>query len=62
VNSPVFLVPLALLGFAAGGLRTWASLPHHPPCRRRLLQVSWVALLLCGAPAWLVLSAVLKIW
>jgi hypothetical protein len=62
VNSPAFLVPLALLGLAAGGLRTWASLPHHPPRRRRLLQAAWVVLLLVGAPAWLVLAAVLKLW
>jgi len=56
------LLPLALLGFAAGVLRAWASLPHHPPRRRRLLQFAWVALLLFGAPGWLVAAAVLGIW
>jgi hypothetical protein len=62
VNSLTFLIPLALLGLTAGGLRTWAALPHHPPTRRRLLQVAWVVLLLVGAPAWLVLAAVMGIW
>jgi hypothetical protein len=62
VNSPAFLVPLVLLGLTAGALRTWAALPHHPPPRRRLLQVAWVVLLLVGAPTWLVLAAVLKLW
>jgi hypothetical protein len=62
VNSPSFLLPLLLIGLAAGGLRTWASLPHHPARRHRLLQVAWVLLLLVGAPAWLVLAAVLGIW
>ena len=61
VNLPLFL-PLLLLGLAAGGLRTWANLPHHPPRRRRLLQFAWVALLLVAAPAWVVLAAVLRIW
>ena len=62
MNSASFLLPLIVIGFTAGGLRTWASLPHHPPRRRRLLQFGWVALLLVGVPAWLVLAAVLKIW
>jgi hypothetical protein len=62
VNLPVLLLPLLLLGFAAGALRAWASLPQHTQRRRRLLQVGWVALLLCGAPAWLVLAAVLRLW
>jgi hypothetical protein len=56
------LLPLLMLGLAAGALRAWAALPSHPPRRRRLLQFSWVALLLCGAPAWLVLAAVLRLW
>jgi hypothetical protein len=43
VNLPL-LLPLALLGFAAGVLR------------------AWVALLLFGAPGWLVAAAVLGVW
>ena len=62
MNLPLFLAPLLLLGFTAGGLRTWANLPHHPPPRRRLLQFAWVALLLAGVPAWLVLAAMLRLW
>jgi hypothetical protein len=62
VNLLLLLAPLLVLGFAAGGLRSWAALPTIPPRRRRLLQVAWVALLLCGAPAWLVLAAVLRLW
>jgi hypothetical protein len=62
VNLLLLVLPLLLLGFTAGALRAWATLPTHPPFRRRLLQVAWVALLLFGAPAWLVLAAVLKLW
>ena len=62
MNLLLLLLPLLLLGFAAGALRAWAALPGHPPRRRRLLQFGWVALLLVGAPAWLVLAAVLKLW
>ena len=60
MNLPL-LLPLLLLGFTAGAVRAWATLPTHPPGRRRLLQFGWVALLLVGAPAWLVLAAVLKV-
>jgi hypothetical protein len=56
------LLPLLLLGFTAGALRAWAALPAHPPRRRRLLQFGWVALLLFGAPAWLVAAALLGLW
>ncbi len=56
------VVPLLVLGFAAGALRGWASLPSHTPRRRRLLQFGWVALLLFAAPAWLVLAALLRLW
>jgi hypothetical protein len=62
VTSLPFLLPLIVIGFTAGGLRTWANLHHHPPRRRRLLQLGWVALLLAGVPAWLVLAAVLRLW
>jgi hypothetical protein len=59
VNLALLLLPLLLLGFCAGGLRAWSALPTHPPRRRRLLQFAWVALLLAGVPAWLVLAAML---
>ncbi len=61
MNLLLLLAPLLLLGFAAGVIRAWAGAPTLPP-RRRLLQVGWVALLLVGAPAWLVLAAVLGLW
>ena len=61
-HLPLLLLPLLLLGFAAGGLRAWSTLPQHLPRRRRLLQFAWVALLLAGAPAWLVLAALLGLW
>jgi hypothetical protein len=62
VNNAYFLLPLIVIGFTAGGLRTWANLHHHSPRRRRLFQFGWVALLLAGVPAWLVLAAVLRLW
>jgi hypothetical protein len=62
VKLLLLLLPLLLLGFAAGALRAWAALPQHPPRRRRLLQAAWVALLLAGAPAWLVAAALLGLW
>jgi hypothetical protein len=58
----LLLAPTLLLGVSAGALRAWAGLPTHPPRRRRLLQVAWVALLLAGTPAWLVLAALLGFW
>lgn len=54
--------PLLLVGFAAGVLRALALRADQPPRRRRALQAAWVLLLLAGAPAWLVLSAVLRLW
>ena len=54
--------PLLLLGFAAGIVRALARRPDLPTPRRRRLQVAWVLLLLVGAPLWLVLAAVLRIW
>jgi hypothetical protein len=62
VKLLLLTLPLLLLGFAAGALRAWASLEQHPPRRRRLLQAAWVALLLAGAPAWLVAAALLGLW
>jgi hypothetical protein len=67
VISPVtrllwLLLPLLLLGAAAGALRVRAAFPAHPPRRRRLFQIAWVVLLLVGAPAWLVAAALLGLW
>jgi hypothetical protein len=56
------LGPLVALGFAAGVLRTVALRPGATPRRRRALQAAWVLLLLAGAPLWLVLAAVLRLW
>jgi hypothetical protein len=53
-------LPLAALGFLAGGLRA-ASLRAREPRTRRLLQLAWVATLLVGGPLWLFLAATLRI-
>jgi hypothetical protein len=54
------LLPLLLVGFAAGGLRALAQ-RAQAPASRRLLQFSWIALLLFGAPLWLFLATALKL-
>jgi hypothetical protein len=61
-RAAVVLGPLLLLGFAAGVVRALAQRPDLAPAGRRRLQIAWVLLLLVGAPVWLVLSAVLRIW
>ncbi len=61
-RAAVLLGPLLLLGFAAGIVRALAQRPGLEPRRRRRLQAAWVLLLLVGAPVWLVLAAVLRIW
>lgn len=58
----LLLGPLLAIGFAAGALRALAQRPGAGPRRRRALQAAWVALLLAGAPLWLVLAAVLGVW
>jgi hypothetical protein len=58
----LFILPLLLLGIAAGALRAMADLHHLAPPRRRLLGLAWVLTLLCGAPAWLVVAALLGLW
>jgi hypothetical protein len=58
----LLLGPLLLLGFVAGALRAAALRAGLPPRRRRVLQASWVLLLLVGAPLWLFLAAALRIW
>ena len=56
------LGPLFVLGLAAGVLRALAQRPDLPARRRRALSAGWVLLLLVGAPLWLVLAAVLRLW
>jgi hypothetical protein len=56
------LGPLIAVGFVAGVLRAVAQRAGLSSRRRRGLQAAWVLLLLVGAPLWLVLAAVLRIW
>ena len=58
----VLLGPLFLLGLGAGALRALAQRPELTTRRRRALLATWVLLLLVGAPLWLLLAAVLRIW
>ena len=53
-----FIVPLLLIGAAAGALRA-ASHRAAEPGSRRLLTFAWIATLLFGAPLWLFLAATL---
>ena len=53
--------PLFLLGFAAGALRALGQRTDDPR-RRRALGLAWVLTLLVGAPLWLVLAALLRVW
>jgi len=61
-RAALLLGPLLLLGFAAGAVRALARRPGLAPARRRRLQLAWVLVLLLGAPLWLVLAAMLRIW
>lgn len=65
-RSPAALVlliaPLFALGFGAGLVRAYARRPDLSARRRRALSAAWVLLLLAGAPLWLLLAAVLRIW
>jgi hypothetical protein len=54
------LLPLLLVGFAAGALRA-AAMRVRGTAARRLLTFGWVALLLVGAPLWLFLAATLRL-
>jgi hypothetical protein len=58
----LLLGPLLALGFVAGALRAVALRSGLSAGLRRGLQAAWVLLLLVGAPLWLVLAAVLRIW
>jgi hypothetical protein len=66
VSSPgsllVLLLPLLLIGFAAGAVRALSLRADLAPGRRRTLQALWVVLLLAGAPLWLFLAAALRLW
>ncbi|MBK9518454.1 MAG: hypothetical protein IPO09_14100 [Anaeromyxobacter sp.] len=57
----LLLVPLFALGAAAGALRGLALRQPPGPGRRRR-SIGWVLLLLVGAPVWLVLAALLRVW
>jgi hypothetical protein len=61
-RAALALGPLLLVGFAAGVVRALAQRPDLAPGRRRRLQLAWVLMLLVGAPVWLVLATVLRIW
>ena len=65
-RSPALLVavllPLLVLGFAAGALRALAARDGLTPRRRRALQAAWVLTLLVGAPLWLILATALRLW
>lgn len=56
------VLPLFLLGAAAGALRGLALRAAGGTPRRRRLTAGWILLLLVGAPLWLVLAAVLGVW
>jgi hypothetical protein len=58
----LLLAPLFALGAGAGAVRALARAEATPPARRRALTAAWVLLLLVGAPLWLVLAAVLRVW
>jgi hypothetical protein len=53
--------PLLLLGFAAGALRALGRRAGLTDRQRRRYGAAWVALLLVGAPLWLVLAALLRL-
>jgi hypothetical protein len=58
----VLAVPLFLVGAGAGLLRAHALAAPEGSRRRRRLTAGWVLLLLAGAPLWLILAAVLRLW
>jgi hypothetical protein len=51
-------LPLVLLGAAAGLVQALGRRSPDPR-RRRVALVTWIALLLAGAPAWLFIAAAL---
>lgn len=61
VRLALLAVPLFAVGAGAGLLRGLALRAPAGPTRRRL-TAGWVLLLLVGAPLWLILAAVLRLW
>jgi hypothetical protein len=55
-----YILPLLLIGAAAGALRA-AALRAADPANRKLLTFAWIATLLFGAPLWLFLAATLRL-
>ncbi len=51
-------LPLLLLGALAGFVYT-LSLRTPPSRRRRVLQITWILMILVGAPVWLFVAATL---
>ncbi len=58
----LLLAPLFLIGGAAGALRGLALRAPPGTRRRRTLSAAWVLVLLAGAPLWLILAALLRLW
>jgi hypothetical protein len=50
------ILPMLVIGFAAGALRA-AGLRATEPRTKKLLAFAWIALLLVGAPLWLFFAA-----
>jgi hypothetical protein len=51
-------VPLFLVGVAAGVVHLLGRRSRDPR-RRRVLDITWILILLAGAPLWLILAAAL---
>ena len=51
-------LPLLLLGAVAGFVYT-LSLRARTPTRRRALQITWILMILMGAPVWLFVATAL---
>ncbi len=51
-------LPLLLLGAAAGAIYS-ATVRAPPSKRRRVLQITWILMILVGAPLWLFVATTL---
>lgn len=51
-------LPLLLIGAGAGLVRALGRVAASPR-RRRALQITWILMLLVGAPIWLLIAAAL---
>ncbi len=58
MNALRIYLPLLLLGAAAGFVYT-LSLRAPPSRRRRALQITWILMILVGAPVWLLVATTL---